>query len=143
MEHIAIMKKSWGLTRKILSGEKRIESRWYKSKCTPWEKIKPGETVYFKDSGEPVSIRAEVGKVLQFQDLNPGKVQEILQKYGKADGLEKEKIPGFFKLFRDKKYCILIFLKNPSKVEPFEIDKEGFGSMAAWVSTESVERIKR
>lgn len=30
MEHVAIMKKSWGLTRKILSGEKTIESRWYR-----------------------------------------------------------------------------------------------------------------
>ena len=56
MEHLAIMRKSWGLTKKILSGEKKIESRWYKSKYPPWGKIRSGEIVYFKDSGEPVSI---------------------------------------------------------------------------------------
>ena len=43
MEHLAIMKKSWNLTKKILSSEKKIESRWYKSKYPPWNKIKEGE----------------------------------------------------------------------------------------------------
>ncbi|MDO8559127.1 MAG: hypothetical protein Q7R84_02240 [bacterium] len=39
MEHLAIMKKSWGLTEKILSGQKKIESRWYLSKRSPWDTI--------------------------------------------------------------------------------------------------------
>ena len=62
MDHVAIMKKSWKLTEKILSGEKKIESRWYKSKYPPWGKIKKGDIIYFKDSGEPVSIKAKVEK---------------------------------------------------------------------------------
>lgn len=57
------MKKSWGLTQKILSGKKKIESRWYKSKCSPWGKIGKGDVVCFKDSGEPISIKTEVEKV--------------------------------------------------------------------------------
>ena len=36
MEHLAIMKKEWKLTEKIITGEKRIESRWYKDKYPPW-----------------------------------------------------------------------------------------------------------
>jgi len=32
MEHVAIMRKAWGLTDKILSGQKKIESRWYSVK---------------------------------------------------------------------------------------------------------------
>jgi len=31
MQHIAIMKKSWRLTEKILAGEKTLETRWYKN----------------------------------------------------------------------------------------------------------------
>ena len=71
MEHVAIMRKSWGLTQKILSGKKKIESRWYKVKYAPWDRIKFGEIVYFKDSGEPVTIKTEVEKVIQFSDLTP------------------------------------------------------------------------
>ena len=96
MQHIAIMKKSWKLTEKILSGKKKIESRWYMSRYAPWNKIRPGEIIYFKNSGEPVSIQAEVEKVLQFENLNPEKVKEVLDEYGGADGIAIEDIPKFF-----------------------------------------------
>jgi len=143
MEHLAIMRKSWGLTGKILSGDKKIESRWYSVKYRSWSRIKAGEIVYFKDSGAPVKIKSEVDKVLQFCDLTPQKVKEILDKYGKDDGIEKEKIAEFFKMFKNKKYCMLIFLKNPRAIKPFEIDKTGFGTMSAWISVDNISKIKR
>ena len=142
MEHIAIMKKSWGLTQKILTGQKKIESRWYKVKYAPWDKIKSGEVVYFKDSGEPVTVKTEVDKVIQFSDLIPEKVREILYQYGQADGLGIDNIPEFFEIFKDKKYCMLIFLKNPQRIVPFEINKTGFGAMSAWISVNNVNKIK-
>jgi len=142
MEHLAIMKKSWGLTQKILNGQKKIESRWYSVKCKPWNNIKKGEVVYFKDSGEPVKIKSEVKKVCQLVDLTPKKVKEILDKYGQDIGIEKEDLPDFFERLKNKKYCLLIFLKNPTKVEPFNIDKTGFGAMSAWITAESVSKIK-
>ena len=137
------MKKSWGLTDKILDGQKKIESRWYSVKCKPWDNIKKGEIVYFKDSGGPVRIKAVVNKVMQFADLTPKKVKEILDKYGRDDGLEKKRIPEFFERFRDKKYCILIFLKNPQEIKSFEIDKTGFGVMSAWIAIDDIAKIKK
>lgn len=142
MQHLAIMKKSWGLTQKILSGEKKIESRWYLNKCIPWNKIQAGEIIYFKDSGEPVTIKAEVEKVLQFADLTPKKVMELLEEYGKKDGINLTEIQGYWERFKDKKYCLLIFLKNPQVVKPFEINKKGFGMMAAWITVEDINKIK-
>ncbi|OHA93183.1 MAG: hypothetical protein A3H52_03085 [Candidatus Zambryskibacteria bacterium RIFCSPLOWO2_02_FULL_39_26] len=142
MEHVAIMRKSWRLTQKILSGQKKIESRWYSVKYRPWDCIKKGETIYFKDSGEPVKIRTKVRKVIQLSDLTPKKVRKLLNKYGKNDGLEKEKIVEFFERFKDKKYCILIFLKNPQKIKPFDLDKTGFGAMSAWLTIDDVSKIK-
>ncbi len=142
MEHIAIMRKSWRLTDKILSGQKKVESRWYSVKYRPWDSIKEGETVYFKDSGEPVRIKTEVGKVMQFMYLTPKRVKEILDEYGNDDGLERDKIPEFFERFKNKKYCMLIFLKNPREIEPFEINKTGFGAMSAWITIDSVSKIR-
>ncbi len=140
------MKKGWGLVPKILSGEKTIESRWYKTKRAPWGKIFPGETVYFKNSGEPVTVCAKVKRVKEIEIKDSGRgqndtVKEILNKYGREDGIAPEKIPEFAKLFADKKYCLLIYLKNPRKVKPFEINKRGFGAMAAWMTTKKIERI--
>ena len=142
MDHVAIMKKSWGLTQKILSGKKKIESRWYKAKHAPWDIIKAGDTIYFKDSGEPVTIKAEVDKVVQFSGLNPGKVKGILETYGNDDGIASDDIAKFFELFRDKKYCMLIYLKNPKRVKPFNIDKSGFGLMAAWITVQNINQIR-
>ncbi len=143
MQHVAIMKKSWGLTDKILNGQKKIESRWYSVKYKPWNGIKSDETIYFKDSGESIKIKAEVSKVMQFVDLTPKRVKEILNKYGRDDGIEKEKIPDFFERFKDKKYCMLIFLKNPQEIKPFEIDKTGFGAMSAWITVDDISKIKK
>lgn len=142
MDHLAIMKKSWGLTQKILTGQKKIESRWYKARYPPWNRIKAGDVVYFKDSGEPVTIRAGVDKVLQFSNLTPAKVKEILDEYGHDDGIERDSIPEFFEMFKNKKYCMLIFLKSPQGIEPFDIDKTGFGSMSAWICIDDIKRIK-
>lgn len=143
MHHIAIMKKSWGLTEKILDGRKKIESRWYMSKCAPWGKIASGDTVYFKNSGEPVTVRAEVEKVVTFVDLTPKKVLEILCDYGADDGIEKKEAARYFDLFKNKKYCLLIYLKNPQKITPFQIDKTGFGAMAAWMCVNDMRSVKK
>ena len=142
MDHLAIMKKTWGLTGKILSGEKKIESRWYMAKYAPWDRIKSGDFVYFKDSGEPVTIKAEVSDVKQFSGLTPKKVKEILQRYGKADGLGIGKLPEFLRLFKNKKYCLLIFLKNPVPVKPFKINKKGYGIMSSWICLDKIDDIK-
>jgi ASC-1-like (ASCH) protein len=142
MHHLAIMKKSWGLLEKILNGEKKIESRWYVNKHSPWGKIVAGDIVYFKNSGESVSVRAKVEKILSFSGLTPKKGKQILNKYAKDDGIEKSQIPYFFNLFQDKKYCLLIFLKNPQKIKQFNVNKIGFGAMSAWITVKNIDKIK-
>ncbi len=143
MDHIAIMKKSWGLLPKIASGEKTIESRWYAMKCRPWGAIAAGDTVYFKDSGAPVRLAAEVRKVRHYADLTPADVKKILKTHGAADGIASRDIPEFYKRFKDKRYAMLIFLKKARPVRPFAIDKKGFGAMAAWISVPKIATIKK
>jgi|SRR3989344_4353887 len=125
MDHVAIMNPKLKLINKILSGEKKIESRWLKNKSAPWGKVKAGDRVYFKDSGGPVRVAAEVEKVEQFTDL---------EKAAKIFGDDSWK--------KDKNYCVLIWLKNPKKVEPFIINKSGFGSPAAWLCVGDINSIK-
>ena len=119
------MNKKFGdLITKILSGEKKIESRWSKNKIAPWGRVKYGDRIYFKNSGEPVTVVASVSRVLQFENLNPAKVRNILTKWPLVD----------YEWAKNKSYCVLIWLKNPKKVRPFKINKSGFGSAAAWLS---------
>ncbi len=142
MHHLAIMRKSWGLLPKILTGEKTIESRWYKNKYSPWDKINKGDIVYFKNSGEPVTVKTEVFDILQHAGLKPEMVREILQEYGAKNGLGINEIDKYYEMFKEKNYCLLIFLKNPEKIEPFEIDKSGFGAMSAWIMVDDISQIR-
>lgn len=132
MDHVAIMDSKRKLLPKILTGEKKIESRWYVSRFAPWNRISAGDTIYFKDSGKPVTVKAKVSKVLQFDELNEKKIKCIVRNYGKDIALsssESEKIEWA----KNKNYCILMFLENPQKIKPFKINKAGFGNACAWM----------
>jgi hypothetical protein len=142
MDHVAIMKKSLGLLPKIRSGLKTIESRWYTSKRAPWGKIEYGDTVYFKDSGEPVTMKATVAKVISIADLTPKKIGQLFERHGNAIGVQDE-LPSFIERHMDKRYCLLIFFEKPEPIIPFHIDKTGFGMMSAWITVNDIRSIQK
>lgn len=133
------MNKSWKLIPKILSGEKTIESRWYKTRRAPWDKIKPGDTVFFKNSGEPVSAKARVMKVLQFSINQSSDPVHIIAKYGKQICIVNSNPDTW-----DSKpnYCILVFLADAKPVKPFAINKTGFGNSTAWIVVNNINLIR-
>ncbi len=143
MDHVAIMKKSWNLLPKLVSGEKKIESRWYSTRHLPWGRIKNGDRVFFKNSGELVTVEAMVEKVVEFENLDRNKINELLVVYGKDDGIEQKDIVTYFELFKDKKYCVLIFVKEVKMVKPFGINKSGYGAMSAWITVPNINLIRQ
>lgn len=149
MDHIAILRKSNikkgdNLLKAILDGKKTIESRWYVHKIAPWNNIKIGETIFFKESGCPVTAKALISDVIQYDNLTPTIIEEIIVKYGKliSPGTNLESFLFWGKKQVKKKYCILVFLKDIEKIEPFNINKQGFGISAAWLTTQDINRIK-
>lgn len=141
--HLAIMQPAWGLLPKILSGQKTIEMRWYKTRQRPWGEIEAGDMLYFKDAGQPVTARAEVGKVVEYDNLDAGRIRDLLNEYGQAAGFEAKEMPEIARRFNCKRYCIIIYLKKAQKIKPFEINKAGFGSQTAWLVLDDINRIKR
>lgn len=142
MVHVAIMKKSWGLVDKIISGEKIIETRWYKNKAKPYKDVKESEVIYFKDSGGPVRAKAIIAKVEKFEDLDNEKIGILMKRFSKFD-LGVEKIPKEIEEYiKDKRYALIIYLKDVKEIQPFKINKKGFGLMSAWITVSSINEIK-
>jgi len=149
MDHIAILrkaklKKGDNLLKDILSGTKTIESRWYVNKIVPWDKIKIGDTVYFKESGSPIVAKALVSNVLQYSNLTPDLVATIITKYGKyiSPKISLTEFLSWGEKQTSKKYCILVFLEKVEEILPFNIDKTGFGISSAWLVIPDISKIK-
>jgi ASC-1-like (ASCH) protein len=139
-DHIAILNKKYKALESILSGKKTIESRWYKTKKPPWNRIDVDDTVYFKESGGKVKAKAVVTKVLQFVELNEDSFNTIVSEYGNGIQLKNKK---YNEWYEGKKYCLLVFFKDVEKIkEPFSIDKSGFGIGAAWLTVDDIDEIK-
>lgn len=133
--------KNNGFIEKIESGEKIIESRWYKFKKTPYDIVKIGDRIYFKRSGKVVTLASKVTKVIQFDELNEKKIKGILNTYGKDIGIEKANINNFYLSVKDKKYCVLMFLTSIKRITPFKITKKGYGNMSAWISVKNIKEV--
>lgn len=117
MEHLAIMKK--GYIEKILSGEKKIESRFSMNKISPFNNISADDKVYMQETGKKVTAMFEVEKVLFFDNLTEDKIENIRIKYGKDICADKD----FWELKYHSKYATLIYIKNARIISPFKINK--------------------
>lgn len=117
MEHLAIMKK--GYIEKILSGEKKIESRFSINRVTPYHKIAPGDRVYMQEVGKEVTAVFEVQDVRFFDHLSGEKVDELRTQYGEDICADDD----FWTMKRNAKYATLIYIKAPSTIAPFKVCK--------------------
>jgi len=142
-DHVAIMRPCLGFLEKIVSGDKTIESRWYLQRTAPWDEITAGDAVYFKNAGQPVTLRAKVADVKQYDRLNPAKIRQLLDKYNSQLGLTKSESDSFFSEIKNKRFVILIFLTDIRKINPFDIDKSGFGTMSGWLVIDDIAKIKK
>lgn len=139
MEHVAILSKESRLLQKIISGEKTIESRWYKHRKAPFRSISAGDVVYFKESGEPVCAKAVVEKAIFHESLTPKDAKAILAEYCDRLGVGM----GYLGQVKDKKLCTLVFLRDAEEIAPFEISKKGYGLMSAWITVNDIGQVKK
>lgn len=138
MDHVVILAARLGMLDKIISGEKTIESRWSMDKRAPFERVQKGEWLYLKTSGQPVSYRTRVQRVEYYQNLNEERVAQLVRTYGKEICLTEQ----YTATLKKKKYCTLVWMEKVEKIEPFQVNKKGFGNMCAWLMVEDVGKIR-
>lgn len=144
MHHLAILNPSWKLLDKIINRQKTIESRRYKTRRDPWNKIQAGDTVFFKDAGKPVTLKAQVSKVIQYDHLTDPQRADIVEQYGGIGKICFKGIPqDVVERTKEKTYCILVFLDHPESIKPFEIDKTWYGNACAWICIDDIEKIRK
>jgi len=122
--HLVILKKPY--LDAILGGQKRIESRFTKTRHYTFGRVLPGDKLFLKVSSGPVCATATAAAVKNFENLTPRQIVEIKQRYN-------EYIRGSNEYWRSKMNCkfgFLVWLKDTRAIEPARIRKKDW---RAWV----------
>ena len=128
------------LLKKFYLAKRRLNLDGNKYRITPWDRINKGDTVYFKDSGKLVTAKATVTKVIQIENLNREKFQNIIRDFADDIALVDRTYSNYYK---KKNYVVLIILKSAKLIEkPFRIDKTGYGTGCAWITVKDIDEIR-
>lgn len=106
MIHIAVLLKPY--LDLILSGKKTVECRLTRQARDPYERIEPGERIYFKLSAGPYGATALADHVMFEDRLTPKRIAEVRRDYNHQICGET----SFWNYKRHSSYCTLIWLKD-------------------------------
>jgi phage terminase large subunit-like protein len=89
-------------------------------------RIGVGDKLFLKVSSGPVCARGTVKRVLEFENLSPGKMRQLRRKYnGLILGSDE-----YWAEKRDSRYGVLVWLEGVERIEPVRIEKKDW---RAWV----------
>jgi hypothetical protein len=78
-EHVAIVSR-WAAGA-LLTGNKRIETRFSRRKRPPFGRVRPGDTVHFKRCGGELLGSAQVSFIKELTGLTPAGINRLRRRY--------------------------------------------------------------
>jgi ASC-1-like (ASCH) protein len=134
--HLAILKKPY--LDAILTGRKKIESRFIKTKHSPFEQVAAGDTIFLKISSGPVCATATAATVENFENLTPRQIAAIKEK-------SNHQICGsdeYWQNIADCRFGVLVWLKDVKTIKPVYIDKKDWRGWVVLTDKESFGLLK-
>jgi ASC-1-like (ASCH) protein len=122
--HLVILKKPY--LDAILAGQKRIESRFSKTRRSYFGRVLAGDRILFKQSSGPVCGVATVEAVEDFEGLTPKRIAQLKRRYnGGICGSDE-----YWQSKADSRFGMLVWLKDVERIAPVRIIKRDW---RAWV----------
>jgi len=122
--HLAILREPY--IKAVLAGSKHIESRFSRTKRTPFRRVARGDKIFFKVSSGPVCATATVKAVKNFDNLTPLRMAWLKQRYNHDIGGSSE----YWQSKMDCSFGLLVWLESVEPIEPLRISKKDW---RAWV----------
>jgi ASC-1-like (ASCH) protein len=122
--HLVILKKPY--LDAILGGQKRIESRFTKTRPAYFGLVSGGDRLFFKQSSGPVCAVATVEAVEDFEELTPKRIAALKRRYNGDIGGSSE----YWRSKADCRFGMLVWLTGVERIEPVRICKKDW---RAWV----------
>jgi len=122
--HLVILKKPY--LEAIVERQKRVESRFTKTRRPHFGQIYPGDEIFLKLSSGPVCATATAAAVKYFENLTPKQILQLKQQYNHL-------ICGSDNYWQSKASCkfgFLVWLESVRAIKPICISKRDW---RAWV----------
>jgi hypothetical protein len=141
MDHLVFVDHASGELEKLLKGEKCMIVRAGMGRKTPYGRVKPGELLYFiNNNGDGLVRAAAIVKSVSNTDLlTPEESRKLLLLKKNELHLEVEE----FQEFLNKKYMVLVEVKNVCRVMEFKLDKAALQNAEDWVPIDNIDLLKR
>ena len=139
--HLALMDIFF--MKKILDGQKTIETRWAKTQRTPFRRIEEGEKIFFKEVGGNVKASATAQKV-EFHKNNEIEptINLFIKKHFQEIGFSSiEQLNEFLNEKKEIYYLSIIWLENV-KNEFFKVNPKKYVYRNGWAVLNNIEDIK-
>jgi ASC-1-like (ASCH) protein len=122
--HLVILKKPY--LKAVIEGQKKVESRFTKTRRPHFGQIYPGDEIFLKLSSGPVCATATAAAVKYFENLTPKQILQLKQQYNHL-------ICGSDNYWQSKTSCkfgFLVWLESVRAIKPVYISKRDW---RAWV----------
>jgi hypothetical protein len=110
----------------VLTGEKKVESRFSRNRCAPFGEVREGDIILLKEVAGPVCGVVLARRIWYF-DLDNEPIDAIRDTFGAAILAA----PEFWSEKEAASFATLIELENPSAIEPLPFVKR---DRRGWVS---------
>jgi hypothetical protein len=141
MDHVVYVDTKARELEKLLAGEKTIIVRGGMGRKLPYGRVQPGDRLYFIQNNADGMVRASalVDKVINSEKLTEEQSVKLLETKQRKLNL----MPEQFKRWAGKRYLVLIEVEDIQSVEPFAIDRSGYGNMDDWLLVEAIESVRK
>jgi len=140
MDHIVYLDASAKELDLLFSGKKSMIIRGATGRKMPYGRVNQGDTLYFinNNSEGVIQARAKVERVLNSDKMTEEESAQLIDRHQNMLQLSKKQ----YDRWAGKRYLVLIEVKEVEKVEPFRIDKRGYGNMDDWLPVEQIEKVR-
>lgn len=140
MDHVVYLDTGAKELESLLSGRKAMIIRGATGRKMPYGRVNPGDILYFINNNSEgfILARAKVERVINSDKMTAAESASLVEKH--QDKLQLT--PKQTERWAGKRYLVLVEVSELEAVEPFRIDKSGYGNMDDWLPVEQIDRVR-
>lgn len=140
MDHVVYVDAKAKEMDKILAATKTMIIRGATGRKLPYGRVNEHDVLYFINNDGEGLVKASAAVKSVF---NSDKMDKEVSEQLVRDNQEKLQLTDKqFIRWAGKRYIVLIEVMNVKAVEPFAIDKSGYGNMDDWLPVENIKSVK-